>query len=185
MSSQLPNDLKKCLLAAGVEDEESLRLALETDPDLRANYESWLIAMTLQMFAEIPDADALKSLVERAPILMEDSMIEAIEQAVAKAGTMGDKTNTTALSQRLAVLRTIKAEYEATQRAAPLANALVQFVQASSEQAARAVYAGHRDLLDTDDAEALLINSFEPEDKTARLVLEGRLTLLRRLRVAG
>ena len=181
-TAELPEDLKERLLAAGVEDEASLQAALEADPQLRQAYESWLIGMVLQAFAATPDPAALRALLARAPILMEQPVIDAIEQAIARARAAGDEDSATALAQRLVVLREIKAEQEAA-REPPLAQALIRFLQASDEEAAGVVFDLDRALLDSDDAEAFLLNQFEAEDETARVLLERRLELLRRLRM--
>ena len=110
MHAILPDSLQKRLLAAGVQDEASLRAVLESDPDLRAAYEHWLISATLQKFAATADEDALRALVRQTPILLEAPLIDAIERAIVVAQERGDTANANALAQRLVVLREIKAE---------------------------------------------------------------------------
>ena len=181
MPAILPESLQERLLAAGVEDEASLRAALESDPDLRAAYEQWLISATLQAFAATADEDALRALVRQTPILLESPLIDAIERAIAVAQQRGDAANATALAQRLAVLREIKAEQET--RSPEMIQAVLAFVQAPDEEAATAVFHAQRHLLATDDAEGFLISHLEPDDKKARVHLEERRQLLRELRM--
>ena len=177
----LPEHLKTHLLTAGVQDEASLRTALESDPDLRAEYEQWLISTTLQKFAATADEDALRVLVRQTPILLEASLIDAIERAIAVARERDDLANANALAQRLMVLREIKAEQEA--RSPEMIQAVLAFVQASDDEAATAVFFAQRHLLASDDAEGFLISHLEPDDKKARVHLENRRQLLRKLRM--
>ena len=108
-------------------------------------------------------------------------MIDAIEEAIAAAEVRGDQVNAVALSQRLAVLREIKAEREA--QSAEMVQAVLSFVQAPDEQTAIAVFFAQRRLLATEDAEAFLISRLDPDNKKAQAHLEQRQELLRRLRV--
>ena len=177
----LPEALMNRLLAAGVEDEASLHAALETDPNLRAEYEQWLISTILQAFAATVTADDLRALAKQTPILLEPAIIGAIEDAIAAARVRGDEKNATALAQRLVVLREIKTEREA--QSPELIQAVLTFVQAPDEQTAIAVFFAQRRLLATEDAEGFLISHVQPDDKKAREHLEQRLDLLHRLRL--
>lgn len=181
--SQLPDDLKQRLLAAGVQDEASLRTALEADPDLHADYERWLVTGILKRFATTVDEQALQALVDEAPFLIDDAMISSIRSAIAQAHQRGDLVNAEAMEQRLTALLHIKAEMEMAEKRAAIAKALVAFVQAEDDNAAAVVFWQNRALLASDDAEAFLINQFESEDSKARLHLERRRQLLRVLRM--
>ncbi len=180
--TDLPEDLKQRLLAAGVQDAESLSAALEADADLRNRYEQWLVSVILQRFAATQDRQALQTLVAEVPFLLEDAMIEAIRAAVAQAEARGDTTNAEALRQRLSALLDIKEAQRQAQLRVPLGKALTAFIQAGDDLTASAVFWQHRHLLATDDAEAFLINQFESADSKARLHLERRRHLLRALR---
>lgn len=182
MPTSLPESLQARLLAAGVQDEASLRAALESDPDLRAAYEHWLISATLQKFAATADEDALRALVRQTPILLEAPLIDAIERAIVVAQERGDTANANALAQRLVVLREIKAEQKT--RSPEMIQAVLAFVQAPDDEAATAVFFAQRHLLATDAAEGFLISHLEPDDKKARVHLEERRQLLRELRMA-
>jgi len=182
-STSIPDDLKQRLLAAGVKDAESLRAALEADDDLRAQYERWLVGLVMQRFAATPDAEALEKLTQQLPMLLEPPMIEAIESAIRQAEQRGDAVNAEALRQRLHALREIRARHQQAQLHAKLARTLLAFVQAGDDNVAAAVFWKNKDLLATDDAEAVLINQFESQDSTARLHLQRRRQLLRMLRL--
>lgn len=179
--AMLPEDLKNRLLAAGVDDEASLHVALEADSDLRAEYEQWLVSTILQAFAATATPDDLSALATQTPILLEPAMIAAIEEAIAAAEGRGDQNNAVALSQRLAVLREIKAEREA--QSPEMIQAVLSFVQAPDEETAIAVFFAQRRLLATEDAEGFLISYLDPDDKKARVHLEERRQLLRKLRM--
>ena len=87
------------------------------------------------------------------------------------------------LKTHLAVLREIKAERES--RPPDMIQAVLTFVQAPDEDAATAVFFAQRHLLATDDAEGFLISHLEPDDKKARVHLEERRQLLRKLRMGA
>ena len=179
----LPENLKSRLLAAGVEDETSLQAALERDPALRAEYERWLISTILQAFAATTTGDELSALVAQMPVLLEPAMIEAIEDAIAAAQVRGDQKNAVALSQRLAVLRQLKAERAS--QAPEMIQAVLTFVRAPDEETAIAVFFAQRRWLATEDAEAFLISHLEPNDKKAQAHLEDRRQLLHKLRMGA
>jgi hypothetical protein len=181
--THLPEDLKQRLLAAGVQDEASLRAALASDAALRADYERWLVTGILQRFAMTADEQSLQALVDEVPFLLDDAMISSIRSAIAQAQQRADRVNAEALTQRLTVLLRIKEQKQLAEKQAAIAKALVAFVQAGDEEVAAAVFWQNRALLASDDAEAFLINQFEWEDSKARLHLERRRQLLRVLRM--
>lgn len=181
--TQLPENLKRRLLAAGVQDEASLHAALEEDSELRADYERWLVMGILQRFATTVDEQALQALVDEVPFLLDDAMISSIRSAIAQAQQRGDDTNAEAMAQRLTALLRIKEQKGQAEQRAMIAKALVAFVQAGDDNMAAAVFWQKRDILATEDAEAFLINQFESEDSKARLHLERRRQLLRILRM--
>ncbi|RME85309.1 MAG: hypothetical protein D6775_03155 [Caldilineae bacterium] len=181
MSLSLPEDLKKRLLEAGVQDKASLEAALQADDELRADYERWVIGLALHEFAQTTDQAGLRALVERMPFLLEEEMIRAIENAIAKALEIGDEGNADALAQRLKALRRLRAEQAEKVASQPMTQALIAFVQAPDDEAARAIFRERRDLLANQQAEALLFSHFEGQDSTAKLHLEKRRELFRRL----
>ena len=178
----LPQDLKNRLLAAGVKDDASLYAALDADPDLRAAYQDWLFDGVVHAFAETKDREELLALSEQVPLLSSDDFINTVQKAIDRALDRGDYETAEALRQRLEALKDIRA-MKAYERQAPLARAVIAFVQAADDEAARQAFEKHRDLLDTDAAEKLLAEDFEAEDDKARSHLRRRAEMLRELRL--
>ncbi len=177
----LPEDLKNRLLAAGVTDDTTLHAVLDADPDLRAAYEDWLYDSVVYAFASTKDREALLELSEQVPLLASDEFVEFVQRAIGKALDMGEYDDAEALRQRLDALKDIRA-MKAYQRQAPLARAVIAFVQAVDEVDARQTFENQRDLLDTDAAEKMLAQEFEANDDKARTHLQRRAALLRKFR---
>ena len=177
----LPEDLKNRLLAAGVKDDASLYAALDADPNLRAAYQDWLFDSVIHAFAATKDREELLTLSEQIPLLTSDDFIKTTQKAIDRALDMGDYETAEALRQRLEALKDIRA-IKAYERQAPLARAVIAFVQAADEEAARQAFEAHRDILDTDEAEKMLAEDFEAEDDKARSHLRRRAEMLRELR---
>jgi hypothetical protein len=179
----LPDDLKNLLVAAGVRDDASLHAALDADPDLRSAYEAWLFDSVIHAFANTQNREALLDLSEHVPMIATDDFIATVQRAIDAALDMGDYETAEALRQRLEALKEIRA-MKAYQRQAPLARAVIAFVQAADDEAAHRAYAAHRDQLNTDEAEKMLVEDFEANDDKARAHLRRRAAMLRALRRA-
>ena len=179
--SPLPNDLKNRLLAAGVKDETTLYAALEADPQLFDDYHRWLFTEAVHAFAQTKDRKALVALTEEVPLILGDDFINAVKKAINKALDVGDYDTAEALRQRLEALMEIRAQ-KAYQRQTPLAQAVVAFVQARSDIAARRVFEQYRAELDADEAERFLAEEFEGSSEEAERHLAQRRALLRTLR---
>ena len=179
--SPLPDDLKNRLLAAGVKNESTLYAALEADPQLFDDYHRWLFNEAIHAFAQTKDRQALVALTEEVPLILGDDFINAVKKAVNKALDMGDYDTAEALRQRLEALMEIRAQ-KAYQRQTPLAQAVVAFVQARSDIAARRVFDQYRTELDTDEAERFLAEEFEGSSEEAERHLAQRRALLKSLR---
>ena len=179
----LPEDLKNRLLAAGVKDDASLYAALDADPDLRAAYQRWLFDSVTHAFATTKSREELLELSDQVPLLTSDDFISTVQRAIDKALDMGDYETAEALRQRLEALKEIRA-MKAYQRQAPLARAVIAFVQAADDEAARQTYAAQREQLDTDAAEKMLSEDFNASDPKSQSHLRRRAELLRDLRSA-
>ena len=164
-----------------MKDEATLRAALEADPTLADAYSRWLFTEAVHLFAETRDRKALAELTEQAPHLLGDEFMDAVQRAINKALDMGEYDTAEALRQRLEALRQIRAQ-KAYQRQTPLAQAVIAFVQARSDIAARRVFERYRSELDTDEAEAFLAESFEGSSKEAERHLAQRRALLKSFR---
>ncbi len=183
MLPSLPQDLKNRLLAAGVKDDASLYAALDADPALRAAYQAWLFDSVTHAFAATKSREELLELSDHVPLLTSDDFTNTVQRAIDKALDMGDYETAEALRQRLEALKEIRA-MKAYERQAPLARAVIAFVQAADEESARRAFETHRALLDSDEAEKLLAEDFEAQDDKARTHLRRRAELLRQLREA-
>ncbi len=179
----LPEDLKNRLLAAGVQDDASLHAALDADPALREAYEDWLFNSVIYIFANANDREALLELSDQVPLLASDRFIDAVQKAINTALNMGDYETAEALRQRLDALKDIRA-MKAYQRQTPLARAVIAFVQAPDDEAARQTYAAQREQLDTDAAEKMLLEDFEADDPKSQAHLRRRAEFLKQLRSA-
>jgi excinuclease UvrABC nuclease subunit len=177
----LPEDLKNRLLAAGVKDEASLHAALEADPSLHDDYHQWLFQDAFMRFAEVETREELAALAEEVPLMTSQAFIDAVQQTVDKALDMGEYDSAEALRQRLNALKEIRA-MRAYQRQTPLAQAVIAFVQAPTELAARRVFERYRADLDSQEAELFLQEEFEGSSEAADRHLEQRRALLRALR---
>lgn len=177
----LPDDLKNRLLAAGVKDETSLYAALEADPQLFNDYYQWLFDQAIMAFAQTKNREELLALTEEIPLIAGDDFIQAVNKAIKTALDMGHYDDAEALRQRLEALVQIRGQ-KAYQRQTPLAQAVIAFVQARNDEAARRAFALHRDQLDSDEAERFLAEEFEGSSREAERHLQQRLALLRALR---
>ncbi len=177
----LPEQLKNRLVAAGVQDAASLYAALEADPQLHEAYRNWLFTQVFDAFAQTEDREALVALSDEVPLLASDLFLDAVQRAIDTALNMGEYETADALRQRLDALKEIRA-MKAYQRQTPLAQAVIAFVQARNESAARRMFELHRDQLDSDAAEQFLKDAFEGSSGAAEKHLQQRRSLLRSLR---
>ncbi len=181
MSPPLPEQLKNRLAAAGVQDAASLYAALEADPQLYDDYRRWLFTQVFDAFAQTENREALAALSEDVPLLTSDMFLEAVQRAIDAALNMGEYDTAEALRQRLDALKEIRA-MKAYQRQTPLAQAVIAFVQARNDSAARRMFELHRGQLDSDAAEQFLQEAFEGSSGAAEKHLQQRRALLRSLR---
>ena len=177
----LPESLRNRLLAAGVSDHASLYAALEADPKLRDAYQQWLFSEVIQRFAQTEHREALLALADEVPMIMEDEFLNIIQRGINKALDIGEYDTAEALRQRLDALKEIRA-MKAYQRQTPLVQAVIAFVQARSDIAARRVYERYQNELDSDEAEAFLREEFEGSSEAADQHLAQRRALLQALR---
>ncbi|RUA15346.1 MAG: hypothetical protein DSY55_06515 [Clostridia bacterium] len=182
-TSPLPEDLKNRLLAAGVKDDATLHAALDADPQLRMDYEQWLLNETIYTFAKAENREALADLARQVPALTTDRFIASVENAIDVALKMNHYDDAEALRQRLDALKEIRA-HQAYQRQPALARAVLAFVQAPDDVRAQEAYEAHKQWLDSDEAERLLKEDFEAQDNKSVSLLHNRLKMLRRLRRA-
>jgi tetratricopeptide (TPR) repeat protein len=107
--------LQARLAAAGVTDDESLRQALESDPELAQAYQAFLAAnpalvvqSLIGALLQVRDAQALVAFWQQVPPALEDPLISAAEAMLAQATAQGDENLVAALGPRLDGLRQIR-----------------------------------------------------------------------------
>ncbi|MCZ7569273.1 MAG: NB-ARC domain-containing protein [Ardenticatenaceae bacterium] len=181
---ELPDDLKARLEAAGVTDEVSLTAAFEADPALKEDFEASLVASAMQAFIAAGNSAELVALIERAPFVLEDDFVAAVEQAIEEAEQAAETQVAAGLRERLADLRRIKAQREEAQQP-PVVQALLAFLRAEDDEAARAVFEERRALLLPYEAQRQLDEVFRGDAPESRRHVEARRALLRELRRAG
>ncbi len=118
---ELPADLQARLDAAGVTDAATLAAALAADPELRRDYEAFLIenhdaivaasrALLLNALPQISDEQQLRALWQMVPSEDEDAFLDEAEARAEAAETSGDSGLAAALRERIETLRAYREE---------------------------------------------------------------------------
>ncbi len=135
----------------------------------------------LHAFSETEDREALAALADESRLLLTDEFAEAVQNLIDTGLRMGNYDAAEALRQRLDALKEIRA-MKAYQRQDALAQAVIAFLQAEDDEKARQTYAAHRNHLDTDAAEQMLVEDFDAGDNKAHAHLRRRAALLKQFR---
>jgi len=182
----LPADLQARLTAAGVRETTDLPAALDRDPALLAAWVAFLtehqeevVQAVLLAFLRAPDFDALQALATQAPFVLEDDFADMVNEVIRQAEEAKETDFAESVRLRLTGLRQIKADMALP----PLARALLAFVQAPDEAAAKAVFAAQRELLSPEEAQRSLEEHVHSSDPVMQDHLAARRLLLRRLRL--
>ncbi len=194
---QFPPALQARLDAAGVTDDAAFQAALDADPHLRADFETFLrenpellAAMQMnalvQAFAGVGNADDMLAFWRTVPSELEQPLIQTVEALIAEAQTKGDDNAAQALSSRLDGFRHFCDQAAQRQELPPIARALLAFAQAADEAAATAVFEEQRVFLQPYEAQqmmdALAAQPQDDADAATRHRIIARRDLLRRLR---
>ncbi len=139
------------------------------------------LAIRLHDFSEVEDREALAALADESPLILTDVFADAVQKLIDTGLKMGNYDAAEALRQRLDALKEIRA-MKTYQRQDALARAVIAFVQAEDDEAARQTYAAHRNQLDSDAAAKMLTEDFDAEDNKAYSHLRRRAALLQQLR---
>lgn len=126
------------------------------------------------------DASELTQFIQSNPFVLEDSFMGGLEQILAQARQAKNVPVITLLEQRLAVLRDVSAQVNAEARQ-PFIDALMAFLSAPSDLAARQIYLSRRDRLVHPEAQRLLTEAFKTEDAASQQRIDERRELLARL----
>jgi tetratricopeptide (TPR) repeat protein len=185
----LPPELQARLDAAGVTDEASLMAALQADPQLRTDFQTFVAAHQEEIFQAVwhefvmvNNLEELQTLAQQSPFVLEAEFLTTVEQEIARAEESGQPVLADGLRQRLAALRELRGQVST--ELPPLAQALMDFIQAPSEAAARSIFADRRDLLLPAEAQHTLDAQFRSEDPEVQQLITDRSRLLQELRAA-
>ncbi len=139
------------------------------------------LPQTLQAFANTRDAGDLLSLAQRVPFVLEESFITAVERAITGLESGGSQIEAEGLRVRLDALRQIRTQQEMAEES-PTMQAIINFLNAPDDEAARQIFALQHDLLDTADAQQMLAEGFSGGDPESQQRIEERAQLLQTLR---
>ena len=181
-----PTDLDARLQAAGVIDQASFEAALARDPELRAAVEAQqeLLMSLIRAFVAVEDPDQMEAFWGVVPAEMEDPIIQAVTRLIDQARAGGDIQTVENLAAKLADFQQICEEAQAEQQpsGSPVVDALIEFVNAPDESAARAVYEANAGFLMPLEAREILDENIEgATDAEFRQRLAERAALLREL----
>jgi hypothetical protein len=190
----LPETLRERLAATGATDEESVRAALEQDPELRREFDAFLAANQPQIdalvseafdrFLAAADSDQLDALAWEVPFLLDESFAQMVLQVAGEAQSAGDADLADGLRARLEGLDAIR-EQRAIAQGSPLVEALLQFLNAATDDEARALFATSQDLMTSDEAQEILDTGFQGADEESQQRIAQRSELLRTLRAGS
>jgi hypothetical protein len=192
---QLPAGLQDRLSAAGVRNEASLEAALAADPalaaDLRAHLESHAAAgfmALLAAFAQVQDDAGMLEFWRGVPAELEEPFMEAVAEWIAQAEATGEADAAAHLRSRLDGFRQIHQAAQQAQQMPPTLRAVFAFAQAEDDDAAAALFAQQRHLLQPYEAQELadrlVAQASNDSPVEVRQRLATRAALLRRLRGA-
>lgn len=178
----LPPDLQQRLQEAGIEDQAGLDALLARDPDLRLAVQVAIQQWALAHFAEIPDSATLLAWAERFPFLSEPGFTQAVEEQIGQAQAAGQAALAQALQERLPALASLRAQLAGDDAGLPpLVTALLAFLAAEDDEAARRVYIQHDALLHSEEARHTLAYGFAWDDPADWQRSQARARLLAEL----
>lgn len=179
--ADLPGDLRARLVAAGATDAESLRAALAHDADLAVSWQGFVLDQLVEGFLRVTDSDGMAAFWQEVPGELEQPFLETVRAQIAHAHQGGDQSRATALQPRLAGLEALLAQSQQP----PYVEALMAFLQATTDDQARAIFDARRDLLQPSQAQQTLDEQFRSDDPATRQRMSQRSLLLRELRGAS
>jgi hypothetical protein len=167
--------------AAGARDlAEGLRERLHVLHELVAqDVPSW--RETIDAFADSATSDQLAALVDANPLVRDPSFQTVIADLIAQAEELGDIDDAQALRLRLADLQHLLEQRNLAGQS-PLMQALLDFLNAPDDAAARAIFGRCRETLHSAEAELVISQGFAGGDPESQQRIEERAALLRLLR---
>lgn len=192
----LPEHLQARLVAAGVTDAASLAAALQRDPALAADLQAFAeanaealaggaMAALIAAFAAVENSEQMAAFWQSVPAGLEEPLMEAVAEIIAEAEQAGDAETVEHLRPRLEGFRQIHKASEQAAEQPPVVQAVIAFVQAEDDDAAEALFAQQRLLLQPYEAQRLLDEQVSSDDPATLQRIAERRALLRRLRGAA
>ncbi len=178
------SDIEARLVKAEEEQDRELigrlRARLEGLRHIQAQVQIAL-PQTLEAFASTRDPGEILALGQRAPYIFEERFTAAVEQAIAELEQLGATEPAEGLRMRLSALQLL-AEQRAQAGESPVMQALIDFLNASSAEAAEAVFMQQHETLDSEEAQQILQEAFSGGDPESQERIEERQELLNNLR---
>ncbi|MFN8485776.1 MAG: hypothetical protein U0768_22275 [Anaerolineae bacterium] len=195
--SEFPPDLAARLQAAGVTDLSTLNEALADDQALSDDVQAFLeanpnvrmlltMSLLLEAFLTCDDEADLVDFWQRIPEELEQPFLESVEGLIEGLRESGDDEPAEMLQERYEALKDVVEDFNSEEPdLPPVAHALFDFINATSDDAAARVFDEQRALLQTTEAQDLLDDSFRSDNPAGQERLAERRTLLRALRSAS
>ncbi len=139
------------------------------------------LPQTLDAFAAVRDTGELLELAQRAPFILEERFADAVELAIRELEQAEAVDEAGALRMRLEAVRELAAQRSAADQS-PVMQALIAFLNAHDEAAARRVFERHHDTLDSQDAQNTIEQAFAGGNAESQQRIDERARLLRSLR---
>jgi hypothetical protein len=155
---------------------EGLRARLKGLRQIRAQVQVALPQM-LQAFASVANAGEMLELAQRAPAILDDTFMTAVQQTITELEQSGQSVAAEGLRARLEGLYQVRQQRE-LERGSPLVQALLTFLNAHSDDEARQIYAEQVELLAAADALATLDQTFHGADTDSQERISARRALL-------
>src|SRR5581483_3113616 len=133
----------------------------------------------LAAFAQTENDAQIIEFWNQVPRALEQPFLDAAQNVIAHADAQGQSENVAGLKQRLDALRKMLREAENTP---PVIGALLEFLNAPDDAAARVVFENRRALLQPYEAQRTLDEKFQGDNEDGKKRIAERSALLRELR---
>jgi hypothetical protein len=140
------------------------------------------LPQTLAAFASVADGGEMLALTQRAPFVLDDSFLSAVERTIQELDDGGGDVEAEGLRVRLSALRQLRDQRDLAQQS-PVMQALLNFLNAHDDAAAEAIYTQQQEQLNSDEAQQTLETAFAGGDPESQRRIEERRTLLQAFRL--
>lgn len=128
------------------------------------------------------DPTAIVALARREPEILDDAFLALLDGWITDADAEGNAAAVTGLTQRQTILLELRSRRDREAALPPLSGALMAFLRADDEAAARVVFNNQHTLLDSTEAQRALAQSFKSDDAVGQARIAARAALLKQLR---